>query len=308
MTTMTLPPPTSAGCALDTSPECFGTLQSSADLVSDSAALRVRMQTDGYLYLPGFLNRSDVQDARDQQLKYLADEGHLDANFSSEEAVAVSGASIPMTADSARENRALMRILYSGRLMEFFEQFLGGAVRHFDYTWLRAVPPGLGTAPHMDIVYMGRGTTNLYTTWTPLGDVDLEMGGLMILEGAHHHEKLRQNYGSKDVDTYCSNRREPLAANELGGGGTIQQGGALSRDPVRLRERLGGRWLTAEFQMGDVLIFGMYTVHASLDNQSNRIRLSSDSRYQLASEPADERWIGENPVMHGDDAKRGLIC
>jgi hypothetical protein len=50
----------------------------------------------------------------------------------------------------------------------------------------------------------------------------------------------------------------------------------------------------------------MVTLHCSLDNQSpvNRIRLSSDSRYQLASEPADERWIGEEPIAHGPAAQR----
>jgi len=53
----------------------------------------------------------------------------------------------------------------------------------------------------------------------------------------------------------------------------------------------------------------MYTVHASLDNASgNRIRFSSDSRYQPASLPADERWIGENPPAHGLAGKRGRIC
>jgi hypothetical protein len=77
---------------------------------------------------------------------------------------------------------------------------------------------------------------------------------------------------------------------------------------VRLRETLGGRWLTAEFRMGDLLTFPMYTVHASLDNQTDRIRLSTDSRYQSAAEPADPRWIGEQPIAHGVAGRRGRIC
>ena len=84
--------------------------------------------------------------------------------------------------------------------------------------------------------------------------------------------------------------------------------GRLSSNPVTLREKLGGRWLTADFKAGDLLTFGMATVHASLDNQSDRLRLSSDSRYQLASEPADERWIGANPIAHGPDGKKGKVC
>jgi len=52
----------------------------------------------------------------------------------------------------------------------------------------------------------------------------------------------------------------------------------------------------------------MQTIPSSLDNQSPYFRISSDSRYQLATEPADERWIGPNPVGHSDAGKRGKIC
>jgi len=56
------------------------------------------------------------------------------------------------------------------------------------------------------------------------------------------------------------------------------------------------------------LIFDMYLVHGGLDNRSQRFRLSSDSRYQLASEPVDERWVGADPPGHGPNSKRGKIC
>ncbi len=84
--------------------------------------------------------------------------------------------------------------------------------------------------------------------------------------------------------------------------------GALSKNPVSLRNRYGGRWLTDEFEAGDMLIFGMHTIHASLDNHSSQIRLSSDSRYQLASEPVDERWVGANPIGHSVAFRKGRIC
>ena len=91
--------------------------------------------------------------------------------------------------------------------------------------------------------------------------------------------------------------------------GNISPGGWLSRTPAKLRERLGGRWLTTpEYRAGDLLLFTMFTVHASLDNHSRHIRLSSDTRYQLASDPVDERWIGPNPIGHGPAGKRGMIC
>jgi hypothetical protein len=52
----------------------------------------------------------------------------------------------------------------------------------------------------------------------------------------------------------------------------------------------------------------MYIMHSSSDNHSNQYRLSSDTRYQLASEPQDERWIGDKPPAHGIRAKRGMVC
>ena len=108
------------------------------------------------------------------------------------------------------------------------------------------------------------------------------------------------------MDAFCENR----SANErTRRAGNIRDGGFLSRDPVRLQKALGGRWLTCqEFRAGDILLFPVFSVHGSLDNHTGRVRLSSDSRYQKASEPADERWVGPSPSAHGAGSKRGMIC
>ena len=52
---------------------------------------------------------------------------------------------------------------------------------------------------------------------------------------------------------------------------------------------------------GDVLVFGMFTLHASFDNMSaaGRVRISCDTRWQPASEPMDERFRGPDPPAHG---------
>ena len=58
------------------------------------------------------------------------------------------------------------------------------------------------------------------------------------------------------------------------------------------------RVLTTDFGAGDVVIFGMFMLHGSLDNVSpiNRVRLSCDVRYQLASEPRTSGYFGTNPT------------
>jgi ectoine hydroxylase-related dioxygenase (phytanoyl-CoA dioxygenase family) len=154
---------------------------------------------------------------------------------------------------------------------------------------------------------MGRGTREkLLTAWVPLGDAPLHVGGLMILEGSNRKHDILRPYLERDVDTYCTNGRHAEAIEK--GAKGWEWNGNLSKNPVSLQQKLGGRWLTTEFEAGDLLTFTMHTVHASIDNQSDRIRLSSDSRYQPASLPADERWIGEKPIGHSLAGKRGRIC
>ena len=125
----------------------------------------------------------------------------------------------------------------------------------------------------------------------------------MVLEGSNRHQKLKSTYGQMDIDSYCENKPESKAWGKAWG-----TGGSLKGNPNQIRRSIGGRWLTTDYRAGDVLIFSVFTIHASLDNRSKRVRLSSDSRYQPASAPADERWIGENPVAHGQAGKRGKIC
>ena len=298
------------GQPIDCSPQAFGLLRPSDEVLSDPSELRQRFAEDGYLYIPKLLNRDDLLAARQTILERLADLGYLDPDYSVSAGVAKPEFNKTFMPELAQDNQALMKVLYSGPMITFYEHFLGGPILHFDYTWFRAKTAGPETAtqPHYDIVYMGRGTKKLCTSWTPLGDVPMTMGGLMILENSHRLDQVKATYGQIDVDEYCTNYAD---AEEIESGQKQWQrsdGGAYSTDAIATRQTLGGRWLTTDYQLGDVLIFGMYTMHASLDNQTNQFRLSSDSRYQLASEPADERWIGASPIGHGLASKRGMIC
>lgn len=298
---------TSAKKEIDTASTSWGELTDCTPLLGDAVAMRRQMAEEGYLLFRGLLNRDEVMAARMSMLEKLAEQGYVDPNYPLHDAVAATETRIAFKPEIAVKNPFVHKVIYDGPMMRMFEQFLGGPVRHFDFTWIRTVAPGMATPPHMDIVYMGRGTKNLYTAWTPYGDVPREMGGLMVLEKSHLNQRLVNGYGSKDVDKFCENK-VGAGYTKMGGGGNITPGGWLSRDPVTLRKRLGGRWLTTDYQMGDVLIFSVFLVHCSLDNNSNRIRITSDTRYQLASEPVDERWIGENPIAHGPEGKQGMIC
>ena len=299
--------PTTAGHALDTAPDAFGELRDSSALVEDCAALRERLEADGYLFLRGYLSRENVLDARREITARLAAAGALDPAHPAMDSVAAPQGGKDFSPETAERNPALERVLYSGRMMELYERLFEGPVRHFDFTWLRTMRPGNGTKPHCDIVYMGRGTRRLCTAWVPIGDVPFHVGGLTVLEGSHRHAVKLTNYLNRDVDAYCTNRADaPLI--ESGAKQWQDWSGTLANHAASLRAKLGGRWLTAEYRAGDLLTFGMATVHGSLDNQSDHVRISSDSRYQPASEPIDERWVGDHPIGHGVAGKRGRVC
>jgi hypothetical protein len=298
--------PRAQGKTLQNDPEKFGILRDSSAITDNYEALRARMEEDGYLFLPGFLHRTDVLNARREILKRVASEGGLRANTDIMDGILEDEVHVRFHADLTQKSETLQKVLFDGRMIQFFERYLAGPIRHFDFIWLRAVSPGRGTAPHGDSVFMNRGTTQLYTAWTPLGDIDRRLGGLMILESSHKLEEVKRDYGQRDVDTYCEG--DPNADEYLTTG-KWHWNGQISDDPVELRSQLGGRWLTADFHAGDLLVFTMHTLHASLDNQSdNHLRLSTDTRYQLASEPIDERWIGDNPIGHGPGGKKSVIC
>jgi hypothetical protein len=285
---------TTNGYVFDTRPEAFGELRDANGLLGDPSALRQRMADDGYLLLRGYLDRDLVLASRRELAQKLLDVGLIDPSRPLIDAI-YSGSNARLAeidrkafAKDLRTGPALREVVQRGRMIQFFGEFLGGEVRSLNYVWVRNVRVGSATGCHIDWVYMGRGTRNLYTSWTPMGDVPLSDGPLAILEGSHQLEELQQTYGKLDVDR---DKEHPYV------------GGWLSKDAPHVRDTYGGRWLTTEFEAGDVLVFGMFLVHCSLDNHSpeNRIRLSTDTRYQLASEPADERWVGEDPFGHGMD-------
>lgn len=282
---------TSIGHKLDMSEEAFGTLRESSDCLDDVLLLWQRMSDEGYLFFRGFLNRQWVLDARHQVLKWLAKEGLLNTHSTVSEAIAASHANTAVTPEE-RRFPAVRQLTHSGHMMEFYTRFLGGEVRAFDYIWMRLMSPGNVTGPHYDIVYMGRGTPNVYTSWTPLGDVPLCQGPLMVLEKSHLLEKLKKTYGRMDIDTNRNWKKIRFRH------GKLFRGGDYSRNPRAVQKQFKLRWLTNEFKVGDVVIFTGHTMHGSLDNVSDRIRISTDTRYQLASEPIDKRWIGENLIAH----------
>lgn len=262
----------------------LGRLTDSSDIRHDVRALRERFDQDGYLYLPRLIDPKKVLGARERVLAYMAAKDALVPSAPIIEGVMPKGGrSVNMLgANPATRAPEVLRALEASELFEFFNEFYEEDSITFDFKWLRAVGNEQFTGSHLDVVYMGRGSSRVNTVWIPLGEIPVEHGTLAICEGSHRLEsfaRLRETYGRMDVD------RDNVE-------------GWFSDDPEEIIERFGGRWLTTDFSPGDVLTFGLYTMHASTTNTTNRFRLSCDVRFQPASEPADDRWIGPGARGH----------
>lgn len=278
------------GIKLDPAPERLGTLKDSSDILCDAAAMQERMSDEGYLFFRGLIDRDKVLRARKEILLKYAIVGEIDGiNHDVMESILqeqsfIGNVNLIAFTESIRRGVAYGEVTQDEAIMGVYEKLLGGEVRTFDFKWPRFVRPGEGTGIHSDNIYVTGGTKNVWTTWIPIGDVDLDEGPIVLLEKSHK-SKILEKYWGKDADK--------------------DHVGWLSENPIGVQNSIGGRWLTGNFQAGDILCFDVRLVHASLDNRSpvNRCRLTSDTRYQLASEPQDKRWHGGNVNPHEGDMK-----
>ena len=264
--------------------DTLGRLQDSHHLLADVPALHAQMAEDGYLLLRGLIDREKVQQARATILHYMHEQ-----NVLTPDAPVLEGV-MPKGGRGAKLRRIafhedVLAVLQATELFEFFAAYFSEPALTFEYKWLRAVGNEQYTGAHCDFVYMGRGSSSLHTVWIPLGDTTVDQGTLAVCRGSHSlpsFARIRDTYGRMDVD------RDGID-------------GWFTKDPMEIVEKFGGEWLTSEFFMGDVILFGMHTMHASTTNLTNRFRLSCDVRYQPASEPADHRWKEGGPghTVHG---------
>lgn len=253
----------------------LGELRASS-AAEDMAVLKRRMQEDGYLLLRQFMPRDKVLAGRAAVLHHMREQGALTPG------TPVLAGVMPREARRVRlMNREgivnhphVCSVLESTELFAFFQRYFETESATFAYKWMRAVGNEEYTGAHYDFVYMGRGSGRLHTVWIPFGDTPVEHGTLCVCEGSNHlpeFARIRDTYGRLDVD------RDHVD-------------GWFTREPMDITAEFGGRWLTAEFHAGDVILFGMHTMHASTTNLTNRYRLSCDVRFQPAHEPMDERW------------------
>jgi len=256
------------------------------------ATLREKLYADGYLWLRGFFTRAEVLAMRRRFFERMQTTGILAENVNPELGI-FSG---KKTA-TQQSNQFLMEFIRTAayesfclqpRLWGFYEQLLGDDVFLHKRKIVRHKIPldPRCTDAHYDLIYLRGGADSVLSSWIPLGDIPLEMGGLVYLEKSDPiGRQLEDEYIAKSIDL---SPQERISAYNKYSSST----GGIEQNLSVLVERYNSRWLVADYEAGDMVIHTGYMIHAATQNNSpeNFMRLSTDIRYQRIHEQIDQRW------------------
>jgi ectoine hydroxylase-related dioxygenase (phytanoyl-CoA dioxygenase family) len=267
----------SNGYTLDMRPERLGWLEpTGANLPMEQ--LREKFRQNGYLWLKGFFERDVILNFRDYFFEAI----------------------------SVRGPQAFFEVIYSQEyegfcamphLWQFYREFLQGQPYLHKRKLLRFNLPGEDhcTGGHYDLIYLRAGTDRLCTSWIPLGDIPVEMGGLIYLERSDAvGRQMEAEFRVKNADLPPEDRISAYNRN-------MRANGWISTNLVEMAERFDSRWLVADYEAGDMVIHSPYMVHAATLNNDSlyRTRLSTDIRFQRIDDDIDQRWAKD--WTPGDD-------
>jgi hypothetical protein len=268
------------------------------------ADIRARLEQDGYVFLPRLLPPHAVLAAQQRMTECMAqlegDEAFLDTDAGGRALLPGRTPTKPWQTGWLQEQPEVMAVVEGPELFGFFEQLFDEPAATFDYKWFRNVGRGGSSAFHFDGVYMCRDGQpddrrvgaligqRQHTVWVPWHDVPIGESGLCVVEGSHRlpgFATLREKLGGLDVNY-----------TEVSGFSLADPLQVLAFDPA-------ARLLTDDYEAGDVVLFGMYMLHGSSENRSERVRLSCDIRFQPRSDPVDKRHTADGQICRGIDER-----
>jgi ectoine hydroxylase-related dioxygenase (phytanoyl-CoA dioxygenase family) len=282
---------TSNGYPLVNSPEQLGRLMPS-DPSATINQLREQLKEQGYIWLRGFFSREEIVSARRRFFERMRPAGIVAENVDASEGVFSgyrdqTGLATKLLMEFVR-TAAYESFCLQPRLWGFYEQLLEGDVYLHKRKIVRQSYPldPKTTDAHYDLIYLRGGTDTVLSSWIPLGDVPLDMGGLTYLEGS-------DAFG-RQIEAEFAARRAELAPEERLSAYNKHMSltGGIGKDLSVLVSRYNTRWLVADYEAGDMVIHTSYMIHAATQNNSSegRIRLSTDIRYQRIRDEIDARW------------------
>ena len=247
--------------------------------------LRQSLNENGYLFLKNVIEKNDITKARNDIFEKLKNVDELEDPFT--EGI-WSGRS---KRDELHKDRgvfwedvsnteSLRKITNGNNLKSVFSRIFGISSIGFDFIFLRAVSGGKFTHMHCDAGFFTRKTQKVLTCWLVFTDITIDKGPLFIIEGSHKFSDIKTKYKGFDVDIHKHMKA------------------TIDTNPITFAQERNTKILTTQFNPGDALIFGMYTVHGTFENYANdkKIRLTCDIRFQPNNELKDPRYFGPNPT------------
>lgn len=179
----------SNGYTLSVQPERLGELVPSNPHTSINN-LREQYQAQGYLWLRGILNRDAVLAFRRRYFNAFQHTGLVADGSDPQDGIYSGG---PVDRDAV--HKVLMEVVrwaayesfcLAEPIWQFYEAFFEGAPYLHKRKLVRHTLPNdpSCTGAHYDLVYLRGGTDRICTSWIPLGDTPIDMGGLIYLEGS----------------------------------------------------------------------------------------------------------------------------
>jgi len=280
---------TSNGFALAMTPERLGRLVPT-DPTQPYRWLREQYQAQGYLWLRGVLDRKAVLAFRRQFFSAFQDTGLLAPDSNPE--AGVYGGGEDLRAARKRLTEVVRWAAYEAfclaePIVRFYEQFFEGPPYLHKRKLIRYTQPGApgATGAHYDLVYLRGGTDRICTSWIPIGDTPVSMGGLVYLEDSDPWARQMEH-------DFNAAHPEMTAEERVSAFKKDMYGGWLTKDLPGLAERANSRWLVADYEAGDMVVHSPYMIHASTSNNdpNGRMRLSTDIRFQRVRDEIDARW------------------
>jgi len=276
---------------LSNAPNRLGRLTSS-DPTRPRRELWEQFRAQGYLWLKNFLDREEVLAFRGRYFNFMREAGLLAAGADPVEGIYSgqpdgTGLTRKLMAEFVRD-AAYESFCLSPRLWQFYEEFLQGPVYLHKRKIIRHTIPHdpSCTGAHYDLTYLRAGTDRVCTSWIPLGDIPVAMGGVIYLEGSDAMgRKLEAEFAEKNAHLAPAERISAYNKN-------MNETGWLTKNLPQLADRFNTRWLIADYEAGDMMIHGAYMIHAATMNTdpNGHMRLSTDIRYQCRRDEIDARW------------------
>jgi hypothetical protein len=211
--------------------------------------LKHKLDSQGFLFLKQFVPHSLLNAAKVEISKFMETNDSLINNQ-----------------EFISSNQPLQALFHYENFYKLMQSLLQtDTIVQTDFKWLRSVKPGLYTGLHYDKFYFGN-YEKILTIWMPITKVSIDDGGLVV--------------GREEGDRWDCIR--DLYKMRVASDGTLDGWLASTDDISEILEMVRGEEkmiASRVYEIGDVVVLKMDTIHMTCCNRGTENRISCDLRF-----------------------------